>query len=119
MTDQLRIFLICVLIGVVGGALYDVFFFIRNCYRKQWFRVLCDILFCCAFATVYVLFSVTFGFPPLRFYFILGLTLGLFLYLKSFHKIVAFFSEKLYNGLNRRYKGKTRHGRRGKGAKAS
>lgn len=117
MTDQLRIFLLCILIGAVCGVLYDVFFFLRQSYRKQWLRILCDVLFCLSFAFVYVLFSISFGFPPLRSYFVLGLTVGLFLYLKSFHKIVAFFSEKLYNGRNRRYKGKTRHGRRGKRAK--
>ncbi len=116
MTEQLRIFLLCILIGIVGGVLYDVFFLLRAPLRMRWVRILCDFLFCIAFGAVYLLFAVSFRMPPLRFYYILGLTLGLFLYLKSFHKIVAFFSEKLYNGLTERHRGKSNHGRRGKSA---
>ena len=116
MTEQLRIFLLCILIGIVGGVFYDAFFLLRAPLRVRWVRILCDFLFCLTFGAVYLLFAVSFRMPPLRTYYILGLTLGLFLYLKSFHKIVAFFSEKLYNGFHHRCRGKFTHGRRGKRA---
>ena len=114
MTDQFHIFLVCVFVGVFGGLLFDVFFVVRNAYRKRWLRTVCDFLFALFFAALYLAAAVVLAFPPLRFFDLLGCIFGLFLYLKSFHKIVAFFSEKLYNKLNRRNKGKTEHGRRGK-----
>ncbi len=118
MNGQIRIFLVCTLVGVLCGVLYDAFFLVRSTYRKHWLRILCDILFSIGFALVYAIVSVSLEFPPLRFFFLLGCGLGLLLYIKSFHKIVAFFVEKIYNIHTRKHKGKTEHGRR-KRTKAS
>ncbi len=115
--NELLTFLHCALIGVMCGFLYDALYFIRSLYRKRWLRILCDFLFCMEFAVLYVFFAVILGFEALRFYHLLGCVLGFFLYLKSFHKIVAFFSEKLYNRTVQKNKGNTHHGRRGKRTK--
>ncbi len=115
---QLRIFLICLFIGVLGGFVYDVFFLLRNFYRKQWFRVLCDVCFCLCFGVFYFFLSVSLALPPLRGYHLLACVIGLTLYLKSFHKIVAFFADMLYNKLIGKHKRNTKHGRSNKRAKA-
>ena len=114
MSGQFHIFLLCVLIGVVGGILYDALFFVRSMYRRRWLRILCDVLFCICFAIFFVFISLWLDLPAVRAYFLLGCILGLLLYLKSFHKIVAFFAEKLYNSIVHHSKGNTVHGRRKK-----
>ncbi len=91
------IFLVCVMLGVSGGILYDAFSPIRSVFRRQWVRIACDFLFCVVFGAYYLFCSVALGFPSLRFYNLLGCILGIVLYLKSFHKIVAFFAKKVYN----------------------
>ncbi len=115
-----RIFLVCVFIGVFGGVIYDAFFLPRDLCRTKWLRFVCDFLFCLCFGAFYLFSAVNLALPPLRFFHLLGLLLGLFLYLKSFHKIIAFFSEKLYNKiLSKVHKRKPRHGRRSQRGKTS
>ncbi len=115
-----RVFLICVFIGVLGGVIYDVFFLPRDLCRKKWLRFVCDFLFCLCFGAFYLFSAVCLGLPSIRFFHLLGLLLGLFLYLKSFHKIIAFLSGKLYNKTNSRVrKRKPRHGRGSQRGKTS
>ena len=106
--DQLYLFLLCILLGAACGIVYDFFFLIRSFLRFRPVRIVCDILFCLCFGGAYLVFSVALGFPSLRFYFILGLFCGLFLYLKSFHKTVAFFADKVYNRITVVWKGRKR-----------
>lgn len=109
---QLKIFLVCLVLGVLGGVFYDVFYIPRSLFRRQWFRIVCDVFFCLCFGLFYSFMSVLLALPSLRAYHVLGCAIGLFLYLKSFHKIVAFFTEKLYNKLIATHKGSTGHGGR-------
>lgn len=97
MTDQLYLFLLCVLLGAACGIVYDALFLLRTLFRQRAVRIICDILFCLFCGAAYLALSVSLGFPSLRLYFALGLLLGLALYLKSFHKTVAFFADKVYN----------------------
>ena len=97
MTEQFRVFLLCVLCGLVGGALYDVLFCAAYPFKKRAVKIGADVLFCVLFAGLYLVVSVHFRMPPLRLYSFLGCVAGFFLYWKSFHKIVAFFAEKVYN----------------------
>lgn len=95
--SQFYLFLICTALGASGGVLYDFFYTIRTFLPKYAVRIACDILFCLCFGGIYLLVAVGMGFPALRAYFLFGCALGLFLYLKSFHKIVAISVEKVYN----------------------
>jgi len=63
-------------------------------------RYVFDALFWVLFAGIYLFVAVMTGMPSLRFFTFLGCIGGLFLYLKSFHKIVAFFAERVYNGIS-------------------
>lgn len=98
--DQIYVFLICVACGIAGGFLYDFLYCVRYPFHKLWVRYLFDALFCVLFAGIYLFVSVMTGMPNLRFYTFLGCVFGLFLYLKSFHKIVAFLAKKVYNGFS-------------------
>ena len=109
---QAFVFLVCLLLGVLGGIFYDIFYIPRSLYRRQWLRYLCDALFCLCFGLFYGFMSVALALPSLRSFHVLGCVFGLLLYLKSFHKIVAFFTEKLYNKSIATHKRISDHGRR-------
>ena len=95
--DQLYQFLVCASCGIASGVIYDALYCLRTALRGRAVTVVCDILFFLLLACGYLFLSLLFGFPDLRPYLLLGLLLGLLLYLKSFHEIVAFFVKKVYN----------------------
>lgn len=97
--DRFFIFLVCVAVGAAGGVFYEFFYLLRTFFRMRWVQIAGDILFCILFGALYLFVSVMMGLEHVRLYSLAGCLCGLFLYLKSFHKIVAFFAEKVYNGI--------------------
>lgn len=61
----------------------------------------CDILFALALSLMFVCASVAFCFPGVRLYMFAAVAIGFVLYVKSFHIIVAFFVNRLYNSIGR------------------
>ena len=104
MTDGNQIFIcfVCVSCGIAAGIVYDFLFCVRYPFHRKWVTIAADILFFALFAGGYLFVSVLFSLPSLRIYMFVGCILGFFLYLKSFHKIVAFFAEKIYNSFEHR-----------------
>ncbi len=103
MTDgnQFFIFLVCVSCGIVGGIVYDVFYCLRVFVRARAAEIAADLCFFLFFAGLYLFVSLLFELPDLRFYMFAGCLIGLGLYLKSFHGIVAFFAKKVYNRIDK------------------
>ena len=95
--DQFYIFLVCVTCGIASGVFYDVMYCAVLPFKKQWVKITGEILFSVLFTVFYLFVSLLFGFPAFRIYMFLGCAAGFYLYLKSFHKIVAFFANKVYN----------------------
>lgn len=97
----------CALCGIISGVAYDILYVARTAVcgihvrsytvKDKIFTVICDVLYCFIFAAGFVFTSVMFDFYELRFYMLAGCLIGAFLYLKSFHIIVAFFVNKVYN----------------------
>lgn len=109
---QIFISLCCLLCGVASGVVYDLLYVIR-CFicgvntslytvKDKIFLVFCDLLYALVLTAGYIFMSVLFGFENLRLYMPVCCIAGAFIYLKSFHIIVAFFTDKVYNGLNER-----------------
>lgn len=103
MTDgnQIFIFLVCVTCGIAGGVIYDFFYCLAYPFRTRAVRIVADAVFSLFFTALFLFVSVTFSLPDFRIYMFLGCVFGLFLYLKSFHGIVAFFAEMVYNRIER------------------
>jgi hypothetical protein len=107
--NQIFIFLICVLTGVIGGVFYEVFSFLdgvaglfcRGGKSAKGIEIAGDILFFLCFSVLCVFVAVLFGFPDFRVYMVLGNLFGLILYLKSLHRIVAFFKKVCYNSVKK------------------
>ena len=97
-------FWLCVAVGIVGGFLYElcsltVFPFkqkVRLCLR-----FVADVAFFTVFAALCVWIACIFRFPNFREYYYIGYAVGLILYLKTFHKAVAFFKKLCYNVVKR------------------
>lgn len=100
--DQFYVALVCAACGAASGLAYDFFYLIRRFFPSRATDVICDVSFFLAFSAVYLYVSLLFGLPDLRVYMFLSCLVGLILYLKSWHGLVAFFSEKIYNKVVKR-----------------
>ena len=95
--DQIFIFLVCVLVGVASGPLYELCFVFRKIAGDRIIAaVIFDALYFLLFAAICVFTAVLFSFPDFRVYMYLGNLLGRVLYLKSIHRIVAFLWKLWY-----------------------
>lgn len=101
---MIRIFLLCLACGCAGGFIYDFLYVIRRLFalflkKRGVFIVtaVCDTLFFCALAALFILCGVVFGFPDVRLYMLAACMGGLVLYAKTLHITVAFFINRLYN----------------------
>lgn len=94
--EQIFVFLVCVLTGVASGVVYEVFYILRKLFPSA-FSIAFDVAFFLVFAGMSIFASVLFAFPNFRVYMYLGNALGLILYLKSIHLIVAFLWKLCYN----------------------
>ncbi len=97
-------FWVCVAVGVVGGFLYELCslaVFPRKGKIHGWLRLFADISFFLLFAALCVGVACALRFPTFREYFYIGYAVGIILYLKTFHKAVAFFKRICYNSVKK------------------
>ena len=104
---QFKIFIICLACGVLSGIVYDALYIIRRaaCGAAKAKRTLkdkvvtavCDVIYAAALSASFIFCSVFFSFPDVRLYMLASCLLGAALYIKSFHIMVAFLINKLYN----------------------
>ena len=95
--NQFYTFLACVSFGAIGGVLFSMLSLVKAFVKSKIFLAIIDI-FCMTILSVgFSIYSYKFNFPNIRVYMILGVLIGLTLYLKSFHRILAKFAKKFYN----------------------
>ena len=101
--EQLYIFLLATATGFVGGVVYEPFSMLRQCVARmrnaKWFTIVVDSLFWVCFAGICIFVEYLFEFPDFRLYIWSGYALGGIIYLKTLHRIVAFFEKVCYNKL--------------------
>ncbi|MBQ8295932.1 MAG: spore cortex biosynthesis protein YabQ [Clostridia bacterium] len=99
--NQFYVFCLCLIIGVVGGIVYDVLACVRVIFgkrRKDKIVVFStDLLFSVCFAIVCIGASFLFHFPDFRVYMCIGYAVGGIIYLKTLHILVAFLKKVCYN----------------------
>lgn len=94
---QLRIFCVQLLFGAIAGLLYEPLRLLDRLRGKLRLLKIClDLLFCLLAGAGYLTLSTAF-YGGFRIFHLFGFLSGLFLYEKSFRKIVAFFGGKVYN----------------------
>ena len=100
--NQFYVFIACVAFGAIGGVVFSFFTPLKLSVKSQAIRILLDATAFIVFTGGYVFYSFTLNFPSIRAYNILGVLLGLVLYLKSFGIILAKSVKKLYNILRKK-----------------
>jgi hypothetical protein len=101
---QLERFFICAAVGIVGGVFYELcslFVFGKREKIRVSLRFVADVAFFAGFALLCVAVASWLRFPAFREYYYLGYAVGLLLYLKTFHKAVAFLKKTCYNSLKK------------------
>ena len=104
--NQLLIFCLCVLVGFVGGVVYEVFSILRlllKCERgkNKPLGIVLDLLFCGLFAGLCVVSAYYLHFPAFRIYMWIGYLCGFYIYLKILHRILAFLEKLCYNAITK------------------
>lgn len=87
----------CLSAGIAAGALCEPLFAIFSLFRSKAVKIAADVLCGAVTALVFVLFFTVFALPDLRPYMLLFCGAGFLLWKRSFHRILAFFANKLYN----------------------
>lgn len=108
--NQFGVFVACFSIGGVCGALFSIsalFKFVIKSVKLSWiFDVFAFILT----SVIYVYTSHKLNFPNYRAYMTVGVFVGIFVYLKSFHILLAKSTKKIYNIIKTKI-AKVRHDR--------
>lgn len=99
--EQLKIFLSCVFIGFIGGVFHDLFDgVVAPMKNEKWegkARLLYEIAYFLAFAMAFVALQARLGFPDLRGYVFIGISIGFWVYYKNLQIILAFLKKVCYN----------------------
>lgn len=95
--SQIYYFFCCLLCGAASGVVYDFIYVVKQIFSNKKIHFLLDIIFFFAFSGMYIFTSVMFELPSFRLYMFIGCLIGLLLYLKSMHRMLAFFVKRLYN----------------------
>ncbi|MGN0806884.1 MAG: spore cortex biosynthesis protein YabQ [Candidatus Coproplasma sp.] len=108
---QAFILLTCILCGAASGVLYDVLYIARTIVcgvdkqkytlKDKIFTLICDLIYFAVFAAAFIYLCVCFDFYQLRAYMLVGLALGVLIYLKSFHLCIAFLIKTVYNKITK------------------
>ena len=87
----------CISAGLAAGALCEPLFVLFFLARNKAVGIAADVLCGIITALVFVLFFTAFALPDLRAYMLFFCAAGFWLWKRSFHRILAFFANKLYN----------------------
>ncbi len=113
----------CALIGFAAGVIYEAFSILRyltGCKKgnKRKLTAFFDVCFFFCFAVFAVFCGTWFGFSEFRAFMAVGYGLGIIIYLKTLHRIVAFFEKVCYNRITKVIKIRKRNKERRKPQKA-
>ena len=95
--NQFYVFIASVAFGGIGGLLYSPILLLRRKIDNLLFKFLLDTIYFLALSILFLFYGFLFKFPSLRAYMILGVFIGIILYVKSFHNILAKVTKKVYN----------------------
>ncbi|MBR2322624.1 MAG: spore cortex biosynthesis protein YabQ [Clostridia bacterium] len=99
--DQPRVFLACALIGVLSGVYYEPFALFKRFIKKAFVKHVINSVWLTSCSLIFITFGLTYEFPNFRLYMALGVGVGIYLYKLSFHKVIAIFTNKVYNITNK------------------
>jgi len=111
---QFYVFIACLALGAICGILFSFSAIIKLAINNKFIRIIPDLSAFIITCIIYVTYSFLLKFPSFRVYMAFGVILGIYLYLKSFHIILAKIIKKAYNIIDEKIsrKNKSKHDRR-------
>lgn len=103
--NQFFIFLACLSFGGFSGMLLSLIYGVKYFIKNKVVKIILDIISCSILGALFVIYSYKIYFPNFRIYMFFGVVVGLYLYLKSFHILLANFCKKIYNIIEQKYRG--------------
>ena len=95
--SQIFVFLACVAIGGGCGIPFSIAAAVKRFIKNRFLRAILDVFAFSVCAFIYVWLAFMLHFPSFRPYMTAGVFLGIALYMKSFHILLAKPTKKLYN----------------------
>lgn len=95
--NQFYVFISCISFGLVGGVLYSPFSALKFVLKNNALKIIVDTVYFIIVSALFSVYAFLMYFPTLRIYMLIGVLLGLLLYFKSFHIILAKLMKKFYN----------------------
>ena len=103
--DQLKIFLVCLTSGFLGGVFHQLFSGVvapmKNGKWESRAWLVYELVFFFSYGVSFVAIQSIFGFPDPRGYMYVGIFIGFWLYSKNLRIIVAFFEKVCYNTITK------------------
>ncbi len=99
--SQPRIIVICLSVGVLSGVIYDIIYFFTEYFNNKIVNFIKDLIYFILTAFLFTIISVKANLGNFRVYMALLVSFGAYLYIKSFHKIIAKIYIKVYNVINK------------------
>ncbi len=109
--SQFCTFIACVGFGAVTGILVSISSGLKYIVKNKPIKILSDTFVFILIGLLYIAYSYSFNFSSLRLYMIFGVFMGIVVYMKSFHILLAKIGKKAYNIIQIR-KDKIKHERR-------
>ena len=95
--NQIFIFIACVAFGGVSGILFSLSALFKLFIKNRLLKMIPDVIASMPLSVCFIFYAYSLNFPNLRPYMLFGVFVGLLLYFKSFHIILAKTVQKIYN----------------------
>lgn len=95
--NQFCIFVACLAFGGASGLLLSFEMGLKNIIKPKIFKILIDVFYFFILSLCFLFYTYKLNFPNLRFYMLIGVFVGNYMYFKSFHIMLAKFTKKFYN----------------------
>ena len=103
---EISVFFICFSFGVISGIVFSILRLLSNVIKNNFAEVAFDILYFSLLSVGFIFLSYYLKFPSFRLYMCIGVLLGVYVYVKSFHYILAIGVEKVYNQIRNKISAK-------------
>ena len=100
--NQFFVFIACVSFGCVCALLLSFSAALKFFIKNKIIKAIPDVIVFLLISVSFRIYCYKLNFPNVRFYMLLGAIIGMLLYFKSFHILLAKYAKKFYNIINRK-----------------
>jgi site-specific recombinase len=102
--NQFSVFVACLAFGCMIGVFLSLLNLIKIKVRQKFVEVIIDVVGFVVVAIIFSQYTFSLGFPSIRVYMIVGVLLGIYIYLKSLYILLAKIAKKFYNIIKKKLK---------------